>query len=176
MIPPRGSIRGLHLKPHNLAAFLRWATPATASDSGPNTAAVAHLRPAVVCRPSLAPESPSHRRSVHPLPARGGADPRLDESSTPQKTFAMSICPRFLGRGCRKKKASSPRMPDTRSGPEDIISTLGQLHGLRERVHAHRRFPDALLLSRNPLVCQDSHEANDKLPVFFRSEIQYSYG
>lgn len=41
--------------------------------------AVAPLRPAVVCRPSLAPESPSLRRSVHPLPARGGADPRHDE-------------------------------------------------------------------------------------------------
>ena len=29
LIPPRGSIRGAHLKPHNLAAFLRWrASPA----------------------------------------------------------------------------------------------------------------------------------------------------
>lgn len=35
LIPPRGKITGPHLKPHNLAAFLRWASAPTATDSGP---------------------------------------------------------------------------------------------------------------------------------------------
>lgn len=29
LIPPRSTIKGPHLKPHNLAAFLRWAAPAS---------------------------------------------------------------------------------------------------------------------------------------------------
>lgn len=49
LIPPRGTIRGPHLKPHNLAAFLRWAAPASAVrgtivPSAPNVLAIPHQR------------------------------------------------------------------------------------------------------------------------------------
>lgn len=37
LIPPRSTIRHPHLKPHNLAAFLRWAEPPSAADRRQNT-------------------------------------------------------------------------------------------------------------------------------------------
>ena len=44
LIPPRCTIRGPHLKPHNLAAFLRWAVAPTATDSVPHTPPVGRPR------------------------------------------------------------------------------------------------------------------------------------
>lgn len=76
LIPPRGSIKGVHLKPHNLAAFLRWAAPPTANDSSPSIAQVAHWRPAAAYTSIPAPGSPSQPRNVPTEPSGGAASPR----------------------------------------------------------------------------------------------------
>jgi hypothetical protein len=49
LIPPRSTIRRPHLKPHNLAAFLRWSAPAIEHDIAPSTPQADRLRPLAVC-------------------------------------------------------------------------------------------------------------------------------
>lgn len=45
LIPPHNTIRTAHLKPHNLAAFLRWAMPATLAEGGSFVTATTHHLP-----------------------------------------------------------------------------------------------------------------------------------